>query len=271
MIRFADLGMDAANGWFEPKLTNAALRTKVCYCAYMSQFVATDYPNAEPLTSNSSEMATARIKVIIASRGYFYIAGRKRTAFVVGSCAAPIEAMYSEDVSCTEFSLPAWVGTAVLGVSGRDLSHDVHDISDMPQTPFLSAVQQSAPDALDTARMAYMNWSAGRGTVDAHIAQRVWHALQADPTRQLCDITDNLELSDRRIRAAVKQETGLSPAQWRKLIRLEKSSHAIASGTEPLAIVALEAGYADQSHMNRDFMELAGVSPLRFRQTNALE
>ncbi len=236
----------------------------------MSQFVATDYPNAEPLMSNSSEMATARIKIIVASRGFFYIAGRKRTGFVVGSCAAPIEVMYSENVNCTEFSLPAWVGTAVLGVSGRDLSHDVHDISDIPQTPFLSAVQQSAPDALDIARMAYMNWSAGRGTADAHIAQRVWHALQADPTRRLCDIADSLELSDRRIRAAVREEAGLSAAQWRKLIRLEKSSQAISSGTDSLATVALDAGYADQSHMNRDFRELAGVSPSKLRQDSVM-
>lgn len=229
----------------------------------MNQFDAINFPIAEPLGPNSSEMATARIKVIIARRGFFFLDGRKRTAFIVGSCAAPVKVIYSDDVSCTEFVLPPWVGTAVLGTSGRDLSHSVNDVTDLPATPFLNAIQQAAPDALDIARLSYMNWSAGRGTADARIAQRVWHALQIEPTRRLDNIAVSLGVSDRRIRAAVKQESGLTPAQWRKLIRLEKASYAITNSVETMATVALNAGYADQSHMNRDFMALAGTSPAR--------
>lgn len=212
-------------------------------------------------------MATAQIKIIVARQGFFDIAGRRRTAFVVGSRATPIFVSYAEKASCTEFILPAWVGTAVLGVSGDDLSHEVHDLSDLPVTPFLTAIQRGAPDALDIARLAYMTWSAGRGTANAKIAQRVWHALQAAPTRKLNEIADHLGFSDRRVRAAVRDETGLTPAQWRKLIRLEKSSHAIMTSTEPMSVVALNAGYADQSHMNRDFSELAGTSPATLRRS----
>lgn len=233
----------------------------------MSQVSAIEFPVAHPLVENSSEMATARIKIIVASRGSFDIAGRSRTAFVVGSRATPIDVSYSANASCTEFILPAWVATAVLGVSGRELSYEVHDLSDLAVTPFLTAIQRGAPDALDIARLAYMDWSAGRGTVDAKIAQRVWHALQGAPTRKLNEIADHLGLSDRRVRAAVREETGLTPAQWRKLIRLEKSSHAITTSTEPMSAVALDSGYADQSHMNRDFMELAGTSPAMMRRS----
>lgn len=232
----------------------------------MDRFTAINFPIAEPLGPNSSETATARIKVITARRGFFFLNGRKRTAFVVGGCAAPIEVVYSDDASCTEFVLPPWVGTDVLGVSGRDLCHSVNDISELPATPFLHALQRGAPDALDIARMSYMSWSAGRGTSDARLAQRVWHALEIEPTRRLEDIADSLGVSDRRIRAAVKQESGLTPGQWRKLIRLEKASHAIMNSEETMANVALNAGYADQSHMNRDFMALAGTSPARLRR-----
>ncbi|EBA13238.1 transcriptional regulator, AraC family protein [Roseobacter sp. CCS2] len=212
-------------------------------------------------------MATARIKIIVAGQGFFDIAGQIRTAFVVGSRATPIDVSYSENASCTEFTLPAWVGTAVLGVSGRELSHEVHDLSDLPVTPFLTAIQRDAPDAPDIARLAYMNWSAWRGTADAQIAQRVWHTLQAAPARKLSDIADHLGLSDRRVRAAVREETGLTAAQWRKLIRLEKSSHAITTSIEPMSAVAFNSGYADQSHMNRDFRELAGTSPAMLRRS----
>lgn len=233
----------------------------------MSRVSATEFPVAKPLVENSKEMSTARIKIIVARQGSFVIAGRTRTAFIVGSRASPIDVSYSPNASCTEFTLPAWVGTAVLGVSGRELSYEVHNLSDLPVAPFLMAVQRGAPDALDIARLAYMNWNAGRGTADAQIAQRVWHALQAAPTRKLNEIADHLGLSDRRVRAAVREETGLTPAQWRKLIRLEKSSYAITTSTEPMSAVALNSGYADQSHMNRDFMELAGTSPATLRRS----
>jgi len=233
----------------------------------MSQVSVTEFPVAKPLVENSSEMATARIKIIVAQRGSFDVAGHSRTAFVVGSRATPIEVSYAANASCSEFTLPAWVATAVLGVSGRELSHKVHDLSDLPVTPFLFAIQQGSPDALEVAKMAYMNWSAGRGTADAQIAARVWHALYVTPTRRLNEIADHLDLSDRRVRAAVREATGLTPAQWRKLIRLEKSSHAITTSTEPLSSVALNSGYADQSHMNRDFMELSGTSPAKLRRS----
>lgn len=233
----------------------------------MSHVSAKEFPVAEPLVENSREMATARIKIIVARQGSFGIAGRRRAAFIVGSRTTPIDVSYAPNASCTEFTLPAWVATAVLGVSGRELSHEVHDLCDLPITPFLSAIQRDSPNALEIARLAYMNWSAGGGTADAQIAQRVWHALQVAPTRKLSRIADHLGLSDRRLRAAVKEETGLTPAQWRKLIRLEKSSHAITTSTEPLSVVALDTGYADQSHMNRDFMELAGNSPAMLRRT----
>ncbi|MCR9123231.1 MAG: helix-turn-helix transcriptional regulator [Phyllobacteriaceae bacterium] len=236
----------------------------------MSQFIATDYRTAEPLVANAGEMATAHIKIIVADRGFFRIAGRKRTAFVVGSRVKPIDVSYSDNASCIEFVLAPWVATAVLGVSGGELSHAVHDAADLAATPFLAAIQCSDPHALDVARLAYMNWSAGRGTADAQIAQKVWQDLRADPTRRLDDVADGIGLSDRRVRAAVRSETGLSPAQLRRLIRLEKSSRAISNSNDTLASIAVDSGYADQSHMNRDLIELAGISPSNLRRATAI-
>lgn len=236
----------------------------------MSQFSTTNYPIAEPLATNTCEMATAHIKIIVAQRGNFHIAGCKRAAFVVGSRCSPIEVIYSNDAACTEFSLPPWAATAVLGVSGRDLCDAVHDTVDLPETPFLETIWCSNPAALDIARLAYANWSAGRGSADAQIAQKVWHALQAEPMKRLDDIAKDIGLSDRRIRAAVRNETGMTSAQWRRIIRLERANHAIVNTNRTLADIALASGYADQSHMNRDFAELAGTVPTQLRRVVAI-
>ncbi len=232
----------------------------------MNEFSAIDYPIAKPLATNACEMANSQIKLIFAHRGSFNIAGCQRTAFIVGSRYSPIEVGYSADAGCTEFSLPPWVATAVLGVSGCELSQGVYDVSDLPNTPFLSAVQRSDPSALDIARLGYASWSAGRGTSDARIAQQVWHTLRADPGQRLDFVAKKLGLSARRVRAAVRSETGMTPAQWRRLMRLEKACHAILKIDQSLSMVAFAAGYADQSHMNRDLSELAGMTPSQLRR-----
>lgn len=231
----------------------------------MDDYTITKHPCAEPIRQDAQEMATARIKIIVAHRGSFRIAGRERNAFVVGARSSPIEVIYARDVGCTEVCLPPWVASAVLDVSGRDLGDGVHDTVDLPKTPFLRAVERSDPNAFEIAKLAYANWIAGRRSADTLIAQKVWQALEAEPTRRIEDISKSIEVTDRRVRAALRNETGMSAVEWRKLIRLERATHAVTQTDQNLVDIAIAVGYADQSHMNRDWSELAGISPSKLR------
>lgn len=56
---------------------------------------------------------------------------------------------------------------------------------------------------------------------------------------------------------------GVGPKAVGRLIRVEHAARCVRAG-EPLAEVAYEAGYADQSHFNRDFRELVGCTPSEF-------
>ena len=56
-------------------------------------------------------------------------------------------------------------------------------------------------------------------------------------------------------------ELGLSPKELCRLFRFDRVIALLADGADSLAEVAAESGYADQSHLTREFRQMAGCSP----------
>jgi AraC-like DNA-binding protein len=64
-----------------------------------------------------------------------------------------------------------------------------------------------------------------------------------------------------------RQATGCSPKRYARLLRFQALLAALrAAPGKPLGELALDAGYSDQAHMNREFREFAGVTPQQYRQ-----
>ncbi len=66
----------------------------------------------------------------------------------------------------------------------------------------------------------------------------------------------------RRIQRCLKRHTTRSPMRWLALARVRKAAREVAMG-RGLGDVAFEFGYADQSHMSREFHRWFGTSPGR--------
>ncbi|MFC3282812.1 AraC family transcriptional regulator [Litchfieldella rifensis] len=65
-----------------------------------------------------------------------------------------------------------------------------------------------------------------------------------------------------------RRATGLPPHAWLKQQRLERARTLLKQGWAP-AWVATEAGFADQSHLSRQFKQAYGVGPGAYRQACA--
>jgi AraC-like DNA-binding protein len=66
--------------------------------------------------------------------------------------------------------------------------------------------------------------------------------------------------SRKRLWSRFRSQIGLTPKRAAQLIRFDHAAHRLASGHRA-AMVAAESGYADQSHLHRDVMAFAGVTP----------
>ena len=50
-----------------------------------------------------------------------------------------------------------------------------------------------------------------------------------------------------------------------RIARFRRAVRLVRGGGQPLAVVALDSGYADQAHMTRDFAAFGAPSPNRLR------
>lgn len=81
------------------------------------------------------------------------------------------------------------------------------------------------------------------------------------------DVVADTGYSHRRFIGLFRAAVGLGPKRYCRVIRFQQ---VLDRGAEHASWVdlALAAGYSDQPHLNRDFRELAGVSPSHFRRAS---
>jgi transcriptional regulator GlxA family with amidase domain len=82
-------------------------------------------------------------------------------------------------------------------------------------------------------------------------------------------LADGVALSKGHFSRAFRQRLGIPPMVYVATRRVERAKMMMTSTKEQLTVIALACGFSDQSHLNRAFRRLVGVSPGRWRRSNA--
>jgi AraC family transcriptional regulator len=77
----------------------------------------------------------------------------------------------------------------------------------------------------------------------------------------ITEISASVALSKSHFCRAFKQTLGTSPMAYVSAQRIERAKILITSTSERLSDIALACGFADQSHLNRSFGRMVGMSP----------
>jgi transcriptional regulator GlxA family with amidase domain len=91
------------------------------------------------------------------------------------------------------------------------------------------------------------------------------------PQFSIRELAQAVNLSASRLRALFKAETGLTPAEYHKQLRLEKFRELLESTNLTVNQILGELNIEDGSHFLRDFRRTFGVTAIEHRRTHKEE
>lgn len=98
-----------------------------------------------------------------------------------------------------------------------------------------------------------------RHYLDEHLAQPV----------SLSELAQLVGLSPYYVHRVFEREVGLPPHAYLESVRIREARRLLAQG-EPIAQVAAELGFSDQSHLTRRFTRLLGITPGQYLHSKML-
>jgi AraC-like DNA-binding protein len=190
-------------------------------------------------------------------------------SFLAGLHTRPAFVRGSADSACIELRLTPLGMHRLLGVPMAELAN---------RTLALGELLPGAHDLTGRLRDA-ASWSQRFDLVEEFLARRLadstsplpalewsWEQLRRTGGRApIGNLAGELGWSHRRLIARFHEQIGLAPKTLARVIRFDRAVSSLrARGTPSLAEIACDCGYFDQAHMNRDFRELAGMTPVAF-------
>ncbi|MGO1167713.1 MAG: helix-turn-helix domain-containing protein [Janibacter sp.] len=100
--------------------------------------------------------------------------------------------------------------------------------------------------------------------------EHAWRMLRASHGRvSVGDVAREVGWSPRHLGQCFRAEYGQGPKTTARVLRFQ-ASHRLIAARRPLSEVASACGYTDQSHLNRDWLALAGTSPTRWAREDEI-
>ena len=75
------------------------------------------------------------------------------------------------------------------------------------------------------------------------------------------------DLSKYHLDRVFKKATGVRPHTYVAILRVERAKELLTHTSTPIVDIALDLGFADQSHFSNVFKQFAGVSPRAYRES----
>ncbi len=153
-------------------------------------------------------------------------------------------------------------GAVVLNLRLPDGCSYTPGIARVADPDFIARVAEgSRRDAIDLL----LSTAMGRIPHRADWPDDLAAALLKNPSLKLCQWAEKNGIPPWTLSRSFRLLFGVSPETFRARTRAHHALKRIHNTAAPLASIAAELGFADQSHMTRSIKQLTGITPLAWR------
>jgi AraC-like DNA-binding protein len=189
-------------------------------------------------------------------------------SFAAGLGTAPSTVLGQPAWACIELRLTPLGAFRLFGMPMHELANRAVELELlMPETHALEGRLRDATtwdERFDLVDSFLLRRIAESRPPDPGVAWSWRHLYETHGCTPIGPMATELGWSHRRLIARFREQIGLSPKALARVMRFDRAVAALR-GPAGLAEIAYDCGYADQAHLTREFSELAGLSPKRFR------
>jgi AraC-like DNA-binding protein len=188
-----------------------------------------------------------------------------RGAFVAGPDTGPVRTVMKAGTVILGVRFRPSAGGPALGLPLNELRDQRVDLEDLRRRDAMRL-----PGSLDPATAAIRTLELAGALVaggDPDPAATRAAVLLADPRTRAEDVAAEVGLSIRQLRRRCHAVVGYGPKTLQRVLRFRRFVSRLDAGPpagQPgydLAVLAAQAGYADQAHLTRECRDLAGLTP----------
>jgi AraC-like DNA-binding protein len=188
-------------------------------------------------------------------------------AFIAGPDTGPVPSALPAGTMLVGVRLRPGAGGPVLGLPLTELRDRRVDLADLHR----ESAQRIPGDLTAGAALAQLTTLvtslAADGSPDPLVSRAARVLATSDD--HTSDLAGDLGVSDRQFRRRCQDAAGYGPKTLHRILRFRRfvSTLDAAEARLDLAQVAAEAGYADQAHLTRETVRLAGLTPTALART----
>lgn len=213
--------------------------------------------------------AASIVPLIVSLGPVIDVDGESRGSFVAGLYDRPARTEFVGDQLGIQVDLSPLGARRLLGVPLAELARRTVPLEDLLGPSGDELVEGLAGLSGWEARFELLDLALTRRLRDAPpirpAVTAAWHRVVETGGRIGVEaLARDVGYSRRQLAARFGEDVGLGPKAVARIVRFERACELLRRGTAP-AEAAAAAGYADQSHLNREARALTGMTPTRAR------
>lgn len=146
-------------------------------------------------------------------------------------------------------------------VNWRDQIIDVTKIDSQFVRHFTESAQAFINDSSNGDLWALLGDRLGSYSINDRIEQAVNRLTEEEGRTTILSIVKMTQMSARSFQSKFLQQVGLGAKEFARILRLQATIKSLGSTRDSLAQLAVESGFSDQAHANREFRRITGLTP----------